>query len=125
MKSHRFCHPLQKPRTSLATLASIGLTTALVSSVLAAENVPHRPFAQWAELPAPGQFVAGVVYEESEAYHIYVKGVSYNVTYHFAGESYGIDVNQGYVTLQYGISDRWAADLNVGGTTAAWRYFDN
>jgi len=126
LKTNRFCCRSQKPRASLASFPAIGLAVALLSNTaLGTEDVPHRPFAQWAELPKPGQFIAGIVYEESEAYHIYVKGVSYNVTYHFGGESYGIDVNQGYVTLQYGISERWAADLNVGATTAAWRYFDN
>ena len=103
------------------SLASL-ITT---SNTRASENVPHRAFAQWADLPAPGQFVAGVVYEESEAYHIYVKGVSENVTYHAGGENYGIDINQGYVALQYGIAERWAADLNIGMTTVGWRFFDN
>jgi hypothetical protein len=39
------------------------------------------------------------------------------------GENYGIDVRQGYFALQYGINDRWAADLEVGGTTVGWRAF--
>ncbi|HEY5911169.1 MAG TPA: hypothetical protein VJA21_11255, partial [Verrucomicrobiae bacterium] len=83
----------------------------------ASENVPHRPFALWADLPAAGQFVAGVVYEESESYHVYVKGHSENITWHANGESYGIDINQGYLALQYGLAERWAADLNVGYTS--------
>src|SRR5437773_818171 len=37
----------------------------------ASENVPHRPFAQWADVPEHGQFVVGALYEESEAYHIW------------------------------------------------------
>ena len=41
------------------------------------------------------------------------------------GENYGIDINQGYISLQYGISEKWAADFNIGATTAGWRYFDN
>lgn len=102
------------------------VSAVLVSStaaLLGSENVPIRPFAMWADLPAPHQFVAGAVYEESEAYHIYVNGHSENVTWHAGGESYGIDINQGYVSLQYGISARWAADLNIGYTTLGWRYF--
>ncbi len=87
------------------------------------ENVPHRPFAMWADLPGNGQFVAGFVYQESEAYHIYVHGRSENVTWHSGGESYGIDINQGYAALQYGISDRWAVDLSAGYTSLGWRYF--
>lgn len=89
----------------------------------ASENVPHRPFALWADLPAAGQFVAGVVYEESESYHVYVKGHSENITWHANGESYGIDINQGYLALQYGLAERWAADLNVGYTSLGWRTF--
>jgi hypothetical protein len=105
--------------------AALMLLGVLIPGASASENVPHRPFAQWADLPAPGQFVVGLVYEESEAYHIYVNGKSQNVTWHSSGESYGIDINQGYVALQYGISPRWAADLNVGYTSMGWRYFDN
>jgi len=26
---------------------------------------------------------------------------------------------------KYGLTDKWAADVNLGGTTAGWRYFDN
>ena len=107
-----------------ATLASLALTAALAPMALASEDVPHRPFAQWADVPEPGQFVFGMVYEESEAYHIWASGKQYNITVKPPdGESYGIDVNQGYFALQYGITERWAADFNIGGTTAAWRTF--
>ena len=109
-------------RTGVAAL--IGLLTA-GPALMASENAPHRFFAQWADVPDAGQFVLGLVYEESEAYHIYLKGESHNVTWHSGGESYGIDINQGYFALQYGITERWAADLNVGATTAGWRFFDN
>lgn len=108
-----------------AALAGLGLSLALAPASLASEDVPYRPFALWADVPAPGQFVVGLVYEESEAYHIFVHGRSYNVTTHSGGESYGIDINQGFLALQYGINERWAADLNIGVTTAGWRYFDN
>jgi len=96
-----------------------------VNLASASENVPRRPFALWADLPEPHQFVAGFVYEESEAYHIYVNNQAQNVTWHKGGENYGIDMNQGYIALQYGIAKHWAADLNFGGTTVGWRYFDN
>ncbi len=109
-------------RNGVATLACL---LAAAPALLASENAPHRFFAQWADVPAAGQFVLGLVYEESEAYHMYLKGKSENVTWHDSGESYGIDINQGYVALQYGITERWAADLNVGMTTAGWRFFDN
>lgn len=90
----------------------------------ASENVPHRPFAEWADVPNPGQFVAGLVYEESEAYRIWTGNQVHDITWKSAGESYGIDINQGYVALQYGITERWAADLNLGATTVGWRSFD-
>ena len=57
----------------------------------------------------------GLVYEESEAYHIWASGKQYNITVKPPdGESYGIDINQGYFALQYGITEQWAADLNIG-----------
>src|ERR1035437_2866844 len=102
---------------------SVLLTLALAPTVLASENVPHRPFAQWADLPESGQFVFGLVYEESEAYHIWASGKLHDITVKSGGESYGIDINQGYVALQYGITEKWAADLNIGCTTLGWRSF--
>ncbi|HTL15847.1 MAG TPA: hypothetical protein VL793_01350 [Patescibacteria group bacterium] len=86
--------------------------------------MPHLPFAEWADLPFPGQLVVGLTYEESEAYHVLVDGRRRNITWHANGESYGIDINQGYVGLQYGLAPRWAADLSIGGTTVGWRSFD-
>lgn len=104
------------------TGALLGLL-ALAQALAASENVPHAYFAQWADVPAPGQFEAGFFYEESEAYHIWANDSFHDVTVKSGGQSYGIDINQGYVTLQYGITERWAADLAVGYTTVGWRYF--
>ena len=99
---------LRNPKSALVsrciTLAGLALATTLAPIASASEDVPHRPFAQWADLPERGQFVFGLVYEESEAYHIWAKGKQYNVTVKPAdGESYGIDINQGYLALQYGL----------------------
>ena len=108
----------------LMTLAGVVLAALLAPTALASENVPHRPFAYWADVPQPGQFIFGLVYEESEAYHIWAQGHQYNTTVRPSdGESYGIDINQGYLALQYGITEKWAADLNIGGTTVGWRSF--
>ncbi|HNR72060.1 MAG TPA: hypothetical protein PLV05_09110 [Verrucomicrobiota bacterium] len=96
---------------------------ALTPGLRASENVPHRPFAQWANVPERGQFVIGLVYEESEAYHIWAGGRQHDITTRSHGEKYGIDINQGYLTAQYGITERWAADLSVGATTVGWRKF--
>jgi hypothetical protein len=108
----------------LTTLASLLLAAGMAPMVLASENVPYRPFAQWADLPERGQFVFGVVYEESESYHIWAHGKQYNITVKPPdGESYGIDINQGFLALQYGITEKWAVDLNFGGTTEGTRSF--
>jgi hypothetical protein len=95
----------------------------LARSASATENVPHLAFAQWADVPLEGQFVAGLVYQESEAYHIWAQRTENSVKWKANGEDYGIDINQGFVSLQYGITKRWAVDLNVGYTTTGWRYF--
>jgi hypothetical protein len=101
------------------------VAAALPHTAAASENVPHRPFAQWADVPAPGQLVAGLVYEESEAYHVWYGNKIHDITREDDGEHYGIDINQGYVALQYGITEKWAADFNLGATTAGWRTFDD
>jgi hypothetical protein len=113
VKSRRIC--------SLPIFAALALSWV---GAQASEDVPHRPFALWADVPSAGQLVFGLVYEESEAYHIYAGRTFQNVTVRSGGEEYGIDINQGFLALQYGITERWAADLNIGGTTAAWRFFD-
>jgi len=92
----------------------------------ATENVPHAPFAQWAGVPEAGEWIFGAVYQESESYHIWANGGQrYNIDYPTGGEHYGIDINQGYLTAQYGITGKWAADFNIGATTAGWRRFSN
>src|SRR5262245_21126495 len=79
------------------------LPAVLEITALGSENVPHRPYAMWADIPDPGQFILGMVYEESEAYHIWAGRTYHNITVTDDGEDYGIDVNQGYFALQYGI----------------------
>lgn len=105
-------------RHALTLLAAV-----LAQTVFSSENVPQRPFAQWANLPAKGQFVAGLVYEESESYHIWASGKQYGINTRSGGENYGIDINQGFLALQYGITEKWAADLEFGVTTVGWRAF--
>src|SRR4051812_20757263 len=80
-------HPLWRSKRGIALL----LSAALAPALLASENVPHRPFAMWADVPQPRQFIVGVVYEESEAYHIWTGHQAHDVTTHAEGESYGID----------------------------------
>ena len=111
-------------RRSMA-VAGLALLAAAAQTALASEDEPRRPFAQWADVPAEGQLVLGTLYEQSEAYYIWAGGQRHNITIHASnGESYGIDVRQGYFTLDYGLTERWAADLDFGGTTVGWRSFD-
>jgi hypothetical protein len=109
----------------VAFAVGVSLPLVLPQNVSATENAPHAPFAEWADLPAPGQLIAGFLYDESEAYHIWANGGQrYNIDSPSDGEHYGIDINQGYFTFQYGINQKWAADLNVGVTTTGWRAFN-
>jgi hypothetical protein len=94
-------------------------------NVSATENVPHAPFGEWANVPDDGQLLVRATYQESEAYYFWASGKRYLVDFHHNGEHYGIDINQGYVSFQYGLTERWAADLAIGYTTLGWRYFSN
>jgi hypothetical protein len=106
-------------------LAVTLLSFAALAQVQASENVAHEPFAQWADVPDRGQLVVRATYEESEAYHFWAGNQRHLVDFPANGEHYGIDINQGYLSLQYGITEKWAADLSVGYTTVGWRYFAN
>jgi hypothetical protein len=112
-------------------IASAWCGAALFSSLLiaprvhATENVPHTPFAEWAKLPDAGDLVVRVNYQESEAYHFWAGHDEHLVDLRLNGEHYGIDINQGYIALQYGLTDKWAADLSFGFTTVGWRFFSN
>lgn len=106
-------------------LAAVAALTLAAPRLVASENVPHAPFGQWATLPGHGKLDVGVFYQESEAYYFWDAHHRYKADYRMKGEHYGIDINQGFLTLQYGITEKWAADLAVGYTTAGWRYFSN
>ena len=71
---------MKKSILKIAGLAAL-LALPVTQNTLATENVPHAPFAAWADLPKPGQLVAGLVYQESESYHIWANG----------GQRYDID----------------------------------
>src|SRR5215472_13846869 len=108
-----------------------GFRTYFVCAALAApwlaggtENVPRSPYAQWANVPDAGQLKVGLNYQESEAYYIWDARNMYGITVHQqGGERYGIDIRQGYVSFDYGINEKWAADLSIGYTTVGWRAF--
>jgi hypothetical protein len=113
---------LARPWLSVAMIIGV---TSVSRSVLATENVPREPFAEWADVPAEGQLVFGAFYEQSESYYIWEGLQRHNITIHANdGESYGIDIRQGWFDLDYGITARWAVDLELGATTVGWRSFD-
>jgi len=114
---------IRSPKSLLALATLLG-ALALVPESRASENAPRRPFAQQANLPARGQLVVGAIVEDSEAYYVWARNQRTDITVKSSGESYGIDTTQGYLAFDYGITERWAADLNVGGTTVGWRSFD-
>ena len=96
-------------KVSTRNWSTLALVVSLLAGIVqASENVPHRPFAMWADVPLPGQFIVGLVYEESEAYHFWAGHDDNNVRFKAGGESYGIDINQGYLALQYGLTEMGA-----------------
>jgi hypothetical protein len=106
---------------------AVGASLSLLpnQNLMASEDEARRPFAEWAEVPEPGQLIFGTLYEQSEAYHVWVQGNHrMPANTRVDGENYGIDVRQGYFTFNYGITKKWAADLNLGATTVGWRPFD-
>lgn len=114
---------IPKTHPIVQTAAAI-LVTAAIQTAYASENVPHTPFAEWANVPQRGELVTRLTYQESESYYIWAGGDRYKTDWRHNGEHYGIDINQGFLTFQYGLTERWAADLSIGYTTAGWRYFD-
>jgi hypothetical protein len=114
---------LNPPARGLGFWTGAGCGLLLASLAHATENVPHAPFAQWADVPKQGELPVRLTFETSESYNIWASGQMYNVDYTTGGQHYGIDINQGYVTLQYGITEKWAADLSIGYGSTGWRYF--
>jgi hypothetical protein len=115
--------PLPARLVQIVWYAGVLLAALAPQTTWASENVVQRPFGYWADVPAEGQFVLGAVYEQAKSYHIWASGKQYNIKVLSGGENYGIDVRQGYFALQYGITEKWAADLEFGGTTVGWRSF--
>ncbi len=106
-------------------LACLAVFAAATGTAPASEDTPRRPFAEMADVPAEAQLVFGTLYEQSEAYYIWAANQRHNITVHASdGESYGNDIRQGYFTLDYGLTERWAADVNFGATTIGWRAYD-
>lgn len=116
---------MRQPRQSAADVtraAVLFCITVLLQSAVASENVPHRPFALWADVPSSGQIILGAVYEQAAADEMWAGGVHHRIT---SNENDGIYNNQGFLALQYGITEKLAADLNIGVTTISWRFVNN
>lgn len=97
----------------------------MVRTALGSENTPRPYFGKWADVPALGQLVVGGLYEQSEAYYVWQGHDRHNITVHAQdGEHYGIDVRQGYLMLDYGLTERWAMDFDIGVSSIGWRSFD-
>jgi len=95
-------------------------TGAFASRATASENVPYRPFAQLADVVGKDRFVIGAVYEQADAYSIWASGKEYSAP---SDAPTAVHVNQGFLALQYGITERWTLDLNVGVTAETWQDF--
>lgn len=87
--------------------------------IRASENVPYRPFAQWAEVPARSEWVIGAVYDHSDAGNVWVGDQQHSLK---TGGQGTVQIDQGFAAIQYGITERWAADLNVGYTMGSWQH---
>lgn len=86
--------------------------------VTASENVPYRPFAQWADVLEQSQFVIGAVYEQSDSYDFWASGQQFKAPNDAPA---AVHVSQGFLAVQYGITERWTLDLNVGVTAETWQ----
>jgi hypothetical protein len=96
-----------------------------LSSVLhGSENAPRKPFGEWVDTPEKKDFSLRLWYQEAEAYHIWDGERMHDVTVDKHGENYGIDRTQGVISMEYGITSRWAADLNLGYGTVGTRSFN-
>ena len=88
------------------------------------ENASRKPFAEWANVPNPGQLTVRLWYLEGEAYHVWYGRQRQDITLNKHGEDYGIDPMQGMILLEYGLAPKWAADLNVGYGTVGTRSYN-
>jgi hypothetical protein len=104
----------------LGDLLVLFLTAAFVHRSKASENVPYRPFAQWADVLNKGQFVVGAVYEQSDSYDIWASGQRHDAP---EGASAAVHINQGFFALQYGVTMKWTIDFNIGVTRETWQDF--
>jgi hypothetical protein len=116
ISAHSFFRTFVRAGRARLVFIIVALATAFQLQTNGSENVPHRPFALWADLPLAGQLVLGAVYEQSDAYDIWVDGHHHSISSKSDLGEEGIHINQGFIALQYGLTERWALDFNIGGT---------
>jgi hypothetical protein len=117
------CLHRQRPRGLPGAVLLLLLGAAL--RLHAGENAPHTPFGEWSSTLPKGELMVRATYQESEAYYFWAGHTRYKSDFILRGEHYGIDMNQGFLSFQYGLNDNWTADLAFGFTTVGWRFFNN
>jgi hypothetical protein len=103
----------------------IYLSTAAVAAisplaVYGAENIPQKPFGQFALLPEENQWLFTPWYQYSDSQDVWRGSQHENIAF---PDHHGFDQNDGMLLVEYGIKKDWAADLNVGYTSLATRAF--
>jgi len=105
-------------------LAPVLLFLALAPVLRAVENIPQKPFAQSVWLPEAKQFIVTPWYQYSEFYSIWRGSKRESIEVDPGHNSYGFDLNNGAILLEYGLDPQWAADLTLGYTSGATRSFN-
>lgn len=95
---------------------------ALGSVAQASEQHPQKPFAGLVDVPAKGTLVASPWFTYS-AFQAYWEGVD-RVSIARGDKEYDYEYYSGILMLEYGLWNRWAADLTVGYVDAATRCFN-
>lgn len=67
-------------------------------------SVPHAPLGQWASVPEHGQLVVGPTCQESGDCHFQAGDDMHKVDWRNEGEHYCMDINQGWLSLPYGLT---------------------
>jgi hypothetical protein len=112
-----------RDRWAYAALLSVCALLSLFKAS-ASETLPRKPFAEWADVPPEKRFNIRFWYIEGEAYHVWYGRDRQNVTIQRQGEDYGIDPMYGVIGMEYGLTDRWAADVNLGYGTVGTRSYN-
>ena len=75
--------------------------------------MPAKPFGQTALLPERRQFLLTPWYRSTEFQNVWRGSQHENIT---VGDEHGFDQNNGMLLVEYGLKEKWAADLLIGYT---------